>query len=128
MKITHIGLWTEHLEELKTFYTTWFKGTSHEKYTNPRKGFSSYFIRFEGEVSLELMSRAGIRESRTPGEEVMGFAHLAFSVGSPEEVTALTEQLREAGYTVAGEPRTTGDGFFESVVLDPDGNRIELTV
>ena len=25
-------------------------------------------------------------------------------------------------------PRHTGDGYYESVVLDPDGNRIELTV
>jgi lactoylglutathione lyase len=25
-------------------------------------------------------------------------------------------------------PRTTGDGYYEAVVLDPDGNRVELTV
>lgn len=25
-------------------------------------------------------------------------------------------------------PRRTGDGFYESAVLDPEGNRIEITV
>ena len=29
---------------------------------------------------------------------------------------------------IEGEPRTTGDGYYESVVLDPEGNRIEITV
>jgi hypothetical protein len=24
-------------------------------------------------------------------------------------------------------PRRTGDGYYESVTLDPDGNRIEIT-
>ena len=40
----------------------------------------------------------------------------------------MTEQFRADGFTIAGEPRTTGDGYYESVILDPDGNRIEITV
>jgi lactoylglutathione lyase len=28
---------------------------------------------------------------------------------------------------VVSPPRVTGDGYFESVLLDPEGNRIELT-
>ena len=39
----------------------------------------------------------------------------------------LTENLRNAGHTIVGEPRTTGDGYYESVVLDPEENRIEIT-
>jgi len=27
---------------------------------------------------------------------------------------------------VVGEPRYTGDGYYESCILDPDGNRIEI--
>ena len=50
------------------------------------------------------------------------------SLGSAELVDELTERLRDAGYTIAGEPRTTGDGYYESVILDPEGNRIELTI
>jgi lactoylglutathione lyase len=56
------------------------------------------------------------------------FAHLALALGSETAVDAATERLRSAGVPVADEPRRTGDGCYESVVLDPDGNRIELTV
>lgn len=56
-----------------------------------------------------------------------GYAHLAFSVGSEQAVEQLTETLRQEGYEVTGEPRWTGDGYYESVVLDPDGNPVEIT-
>jgi lactoylglutathione lyase len=56
-----------------------------------------------------------------------GFAHLAVSVGSDQHVEELTEELRRDGQTVVGDPRRTGDGYYESVVLDPEGNRIEIT-
>jgi lactoylglutathione lyase len=36
--------------------------------------------------------------------------------------------LRADGYRVLDGPRTTGDGYYESVVLDPDGNRVEITL
>ena len=49
------------------------------------------------------------------------------SVGSKEKVDQLTEQLRTDGFEIIGEPRTTGDGYYESVVADPDGNLVEIT-
>ena len=58
----------------------------------------------------------------------MGLTHLAFSLGTEGRVDELTGSLRAAGFAVADGPRRTGDGYYESVVLDPDGNRIELTV
>ena len=60
------------------------------------------------------------------GAERFGFTHLASSVGSEHEVDRLTDRLRADGYQVAAAPRRTGDGFYESVVLDPDGNRVEF--
>ena len=118
MTIHHLAIWTFRLEELKTFYTTYFKGKSNQK------GFESYFISFDGGATLELMSRMDIQH--TPIEENrLGLTHFAFSFDSKEEVLQTTELLRAEGYTVAGEPRTSGDGYFESVILDPDGNRIE---
>lgn len=124
MRIHHIAIWTFRLEEMKEFYTRYFQGTSNEKYVNPKKGFESYFIRFDDGAELELMSRADVQN--VPIEENRrGLTHFAFLIDSKEEVLRLTEELRAKGYTVAGEPRTTGDGYFESVVLDPDGNRVE---
>lgn len=124
MRIHHIAIWTFRLEEMKEFYIRYFQGTSNEKYVNPKKGFESYFIRFDDGAELELMSRADVQN--VPIEENRrGLTHFAFLIDSKEEVLRLTEELRAKGYTVAGEPRTSGDGYFESVVLDPDGNRVE---
>lgn len=112
MKITHIGIWTKQLEVLRSFYTTYFQGKSHAKYINPRKGFESYMLHFEGGCTLEIMSRTDVDQVRNSEDrEFIGFAHLAFSTGSKDQVDRLTERLRQAGYKVIGEPRTTGDGF-----------------
>lgn len=126
MKITHAALYVSDLERARRFYAEFFGGEAGGKYHNPITGFSSYFIRFEGDASLEIMHREGVEDP--PGANCLGYAHLAFSTGSREAVDALTKRLSEAGCQVIDEPRTTGDGYYESVVLDADGNRIELTV
>jgi len=129
MKIDHIALWTIDLEATKAFYEKYFQATAGKKYHNPTKGFTSYFLSFDGSVRLELMHRADIAELRTKlGEEIMGFTHLAIGVGSKEKVDAMTELLRKDGFQILGEARTTGDGYYESVVLDIEGNRLEITV
>lgn len=121
----HLAIWTFRLEEMRDFYVSFFDGTSNEKYVNPTKGFESYFIRFgDSDTELELMCRADVvsalvKENRT------GLTHFAFSFDTKEDVLQQTERLRNAGYPVVGEPRTSGDGYFESVILDPDGNRVE---
>ncbi len=128
MRIHHIALWTTRLEELKDFYITYFKGTGNEKYTNPLKGFESYLVSFDEKSALiEIMRRTDIT---SPADNILhtGLAHFSFSAGSKEAVLELTERLRRDGFTVASEPRTTGDGFFESAILDPDGNLVEITV
>lgn len=85
-------------------------------------------LHFEGGCTLEIMSRTDVDQVRNSEDrEFIGFAHLAFSAGSKDQVDRLTERLRQAGYKVIGEPRTTGDGFYESVILDPDNNRIEIS-
>jgi len=57
----------------------------------------------------------------------MGLTHLAISLGSEQREDERTAALREAGCVIESGPRRTGDGYYESVVLDPDGNRLELT-
>lgn len=97
------------------------------KYINPKKGFRSYFLSFEDGARIEIMHQAGRVETPTSQPSVFGFTHLAFTVGSKEEVDQLTNQLREDGYTISSEPRTTGDGYYESVILDSEGNCIEIS-
>lgn len=124
MKIEHIAIWVEDLEKMREFYCKYFDGVSNQKYENKIKGFESYFISFNGATRIELMKRKDIEERIY--KEILGLAHLAFKVGSKEKVNELTEIFRKDGYKIIGEPRTTGDGYYESVILDPEGNRIEL--
>ncbi|MBR0576995.1 VOC family protein [Proteiniclasticum sp. BAD-10] len=129
MKIEHVAMWTELLEEMRDFYTMFFEGEAGPKYENPAKGFESYFLRFSSGARLELMRSQNMREGVMDEHYVqIGLAHLAFSVGSEEKVRELTEKIRQAGHEVVSEPRTTGDGYYESCILDPEGNRIEITV
>jgi len=127
MKIEHLAIWAEDLERLKEFYTAYFGAAAGEKYHNPKKQFESYFLSFPSGARLELMKRADVAQRPASGPH-FGLAHFAFSVGSQAEVDALTARLKAAGYTVADGPRLTGDDYYESVVLDPEGNVVEITI
>ena len=129
MKIDHIAIWTDDLERLKSFYEKYFHILVGEKYVNPKKGFESYFLSFDSGCRLEIMTMPGINPcDKDVLKQFQGLTHYAISVGSKEKVDSLTEVLRTDGFQIVGEPRTTGDGYYESVVLDPDGNRVEITV
>jgi lactoylglutathione lyase len=60
--------------------------------------------------------------------DVGGYAHLAVSVGSEAAVDALAARLVADGVPLLSGPRRTGDGYYEAVVADPDGNAVEVTV
>lgn len=129
MWIEHVALWTHDLERLRAFYETYFGASTGRKYANPAHQFESYFLSFASGARLELMQMPAIPASQNNLEtQFTGFIHLAFAVGSETEVDALTDRLQQDGYRVVDCPRRTGDGYYESVVFDPDGNRIEITV
>jgi len=127
MRISHIAVYVHDLERTKAFCETYFGGKAKQQYHNPRTGLRTYFLAFEGGGRLEIMSKPGV-PSIENREEHVGYTHLAFSVGDKETVDNLTNSLREDGYTVFSEPRMTGDGYYESCVSDPDGNRIEIVI
>ena|SRR6056297_2575757 len=128
MKIEHIAIWTRNIETMHEFYTHYFDAKADTKYKNESKDFESYFLNFEGGARLELMHMPGIPDNNSdPLAQHIGIIHIAISVGSRERVLKLTQQLEADGYEVIGNPRTTGDGYFESVVFDPERNRIEIT-
>jgi lactoylglutathione lyase len=128
MKIDHIAIWVDSIESMRLFYTTYFDAASSGKYHNPAKNYTSCFLSFgEGKTRIELMHRPDIVDTSGKRGLMKGLAHLSISVGSQTAVNELTERLRTDNYTVESEPRTTGDGYYESVILDPEGNLIELT-
>ncbi len=127
MKINHIAVYVRELEKTREFYEKYFGATSNAQYHNPKTGLRTYFLTFEDGNRLEIMSKPSISEIGLQGE-FLGYIHIAFSAGSKIEVEKLTERLRKDGFTVLSEPRITGDGYYESCVSDPDGNRIEIVV
>ena len=133
MRIEHAAMYVADLETMRNFFCRYFGAVSGELYYNEKKGFRSYFLTFDGGARLELMHREGCgslrRKEDAEGASCgLGLQHLAMGVGSREAVDELTRRLEEDGYRVVGQPRTTGDGYYESVVLDPEHNRIEITV
>ena len=128
MKIEHIAIWVKDIDKVREFYRKYFGGVVHPIYHNPAKQFTSRFITFDDGARLEIMHRPDIDTTEMFHVEHLGFTHLSFSVGSKEEVDHLTQQMSSEGVPVVGQPRTTGDGYYESVVLDPEGNRIEITI
>ena len=126
MKIDHIAIYTKKLDRLKAFYEYYFGGISNTKYKNKTTGLETYFISFQDGTRLEIMTRP-VLDNNSRELFHTGYIHIAFSVGSIENVNMLTQKLEEDGYPIISYPRTTGDGYYESCVLDPDGNQIEIT-
>lgn len=125
MKIEHIAMYVHDLEATKDFFIKFFDASSNTKYHNQKTGLETYFLSFEDHTRLELMTRPEMVSSE---ESLLktGYTHLAFSVGSKEKVDTLTSQLEQEGYEILSGPRTTGDGYYESCILGPEGNQIEI--
>jgi lactoylglutathione lyase len=128
MKIEHLAIWTRDLEMVKDFYLKYFNMTSGEKYTNSKEQFSSYFLSFEGSSTrIEIMNRPGFGEFNDCHAS-LGLTHFSISVGNKDSVNSLTEKLRSDGYKVIREPLLTGDGYYESVIEDCEGNWVEIAI
>jgi lactoylglutathione lyase len=128
LRIEHIAFWTEDVERLAEFYGKYFGTKAGPRYVNSAKGFESRFLSFASGARIEVMKSTTLSPVKSGrGAHRMGLAHLALSVGSRQRVEELTSRLESDGFEIVDGPRQTGDGYFESVVLDPDGNRIEIT-
>ncbi len=127
MFIDHVAIWTKDLEKIKAFYQKYFNFKSNNKYINKDKNFESYFLSFENGARIELMKMPGIPENKNDSiKQYIGITHIAINVNGRENVNRIMEKLKNDGYEVISLPRETGDGYYESCVLDPEGNRVEI--
>ena len=127
IRIEHIALWADDIESLCAFYSHYFGAVMGSRYENVSKGFSSRFLSFESGARIEVMTTATLHPARhVAGAQRMGLTHFAVSLGSEQAVDDLTRTLLQGGVPVVDGPRRTGDGYYESVILDPEGNRVEL--
>ena len=129
MRIAHIAIWVKDLEVMRSFYMHYFGARSNELYHNQQKQFRSYFLSFDDGCSLEIMHRSDILEAEKDyNKQQTGLVHFAISVGSKSRVDEMAETFMADGFQVVGQPRLTGDGYYEAVVLDPEGNIVVVTI
>lgn len=127
MKIEHIAMYVNNLEEAKDFFVRYFGALPNEGYHNPKTGLRSYFLSFDEGARLELMKRPNMSDPKKEAART-GLIHIAFSLGSRERVDALSARLKEEGFEILSGPRVTGDGYYESCIVGIEGNQIEITV
>ena len=126
MRIEHVAMYVNDLEKEKAFFETYFDAKAGDKYVHEEIGFSSYFLEFQDGARLELMHNTEMDDIEKYRKRT-GFIHIAFTVGGKEDVDRITEKIKNDGYELISGPRTTGDGYYESCILDPEGNQIEVT-
>ncbi|QQQ51876.1 VOC family protein [Pseudomonas syringae] len=125
MKLSHVALWTHDLEKMTRFWTTMFGAVAGAKYSSQRRpGFTSRFLSLADGTCLEIMQGPWI-SAQCPAE-CAGYAHIAIALGSEEAVRTMATKAAALGM-LESPPRLTGDGYFEAVLTDPDGNLVEIT-
>ena len=129
MILEHVAIWTSQLELMKAFYIKYFQGVSNELYSNPTKGFQSYFLHFHSGARLELMSMPSIPPNTNDRvtKQHEGIIHLAFGMATMRDVDEKAQEFQRDGFPILSGPRKTGDGYYEFETLDPDNNRLEVT-
>ena len=122
-----IALATSDVEGLRDFYLQ-LGAVASPSLADPDTGLRSCVLDFCG-VRLELLERPEMADDVAGDEQPGGLSHIGFALGSADAVDELSRVIAVAGYRLLGPPRRTGElGRYESVVLDPDGNRLKLTV
>ncbi len=124
MKVEHIAIWVEDIEKMKAFYQKYFDVSSTELYHNKKTDFRSYFLTFEEGSRIELTTKQHLSDRVA---DSLGYAHIALAVGDKSAVDDFAERFVKDGYPLLNGPRTTGDGYYEAIIQDPEGNLIELT-
>lgn len=125
VRLEHVALWVRDLDAVAAFYARYFDARVGARYENPRKGFQSRFVEFGSGARLEIMARSDV-VTRGPVDS-LGWAHVAIVVGDEAAVDALAARFEAGGVALLDGPRRTGDGYYEFVVQDPEGNRVEVT-
>lgn len=130
MTLEHVAIWTDNLEKLKDYYEKYFGGIPNAKYRNAKNQFQSYFLTFKSGARLELMTMPNIPDNINDRviKQHKGIIHLAFGAEIRKEVDEKAKRLQADGFKILSGPRKTGDGYYEFETLDPDNNRLEVTV
>lgn len=125
MKIAHVALWTRDIDAQLAFWQRYFNGEAGEEYVSRnRPGFVSVSSARGGADAGDHARADAVAGAGAGGAGGLG-AHRAVA-GDERQVDRLAQRARQEGILLSA-PRWTGDGFYEAVIRDPDGNAIEIT-
>ena len=126
-QIELIALATDDVEGLRDFYLQ-LGAVASAPSSDPDTGLRSCMLDFCG-VRLDLFEPLPGGEGVVDVTRSTGLVQLGFVLGSADAVDELCESIAAAGHRVLKLPHRAGElGRYESIVLDPDGNRVKLTV
>jgi len=126
-RLEHVALVTNALERLRDFYEQ-LGAMASPPWTDPSTGLRSCFLDLCG-IRLELLEQPGGRPGAHPDARVSRVVRLGLALGSADAVDEISGVVAAAGHRVVEPPHRTDElGRYESVVLDPDGNVLRLTV
>lgn len=92
MRIEHVALYVNDLENTKKFFMKYLGAKSNAGYHNQKTGFYSYFLTFEDGARIEIMNLPEMAD--LPKKIVRtGYSHIAFSVGSIEIVDEKSQPI-----------------------------------
>ena len=126
-QIERIAISTNDLESLCDFYRL-LGGVASPLSTDSEDDARACALDFCG-IRLGVFERP--HNGDEAAEEGMSprLLHLGFALGSADAVDEISRVLAAAGHRLLEPPHRTGErGRYESVVLDPDGNRLKLSV
>ena len=125
-QIAHVAVWCKDLEVVADFWRSFFGAQVGPRYESRRRaGFVSRFVRLDSGPALELMSLPALSSATADVAERPGWTHVAIALGSRELVDRLAQRAQECG-ALLSPPRVTGDGYYEAVICDPEGNSVEI--
>jgi len=125
MNIDHVAIYVNNLEVEKAFFVKYFGAKASQRYTNFQGDFKSYFLDFDNGSRFEIMHRQSMIDPKK-AKYRSGYHHIALNVGNKKAVDDLTRLMEDDGIYIVAAPRKTGDGYYASIVADPEDNEIEL--
>jgi len=122
VRIAHVGIYVHDIENMRQFYSQHLGAVVGNKYHSSDTGFTSYFLSFPSGIKIELMHIADNDDSLNNR-----WGHIAISLKSRAKVDEFIKNIENTGIEIISAPRVTGDGYYEAVICDPEGNHIEIT-